>query len=1089
MRRIIFAILVIVLFSIPSLAKYSGGTGDPNTPYEIANATDLMTLANDTNDYNKCFIMISDIDLDPNLPGNQVFRKAVIGRDVNGSNLYFDGRYFRAGFDGNGYKILNMTIDTNDGNDCLGLFGSVIYATNKEIKNITLENINIRGGNKTNFIGGLVAYNQGGIIRNCSSSGVIKTDSNSMYFGGLIGYNTESPGGSKNNIIDCCSSCVITGDINSSYFGGIAGYSNYGTVESCHSDGIIKNNGISSYIGGLIGFSASKSVILNCYSEANIIDAAYHMGGLVGQNDGSIINSYSTGYINTTKNFTTQNVGGLVGLNNGVIDNSFSSGNVNFNFSWYSGGLAGRNNGNIKSCYSTGTVSGLYSSSNLGGLIGISDGNIINCYSISSVTEGETSAYIGGLAGHNRGNIIKCFSRGTVPFMPYSGGLVGEDDYTPKENIISSYFLNNAGPNNGNGISLTDEQFKMRSSFAGWDFIKIWFTEEGLNYPELKRCGLSPEYSGGSGAANDPYQISNASDLLNMAIDVGVYSKSFVLTADINLDPNLPGNFIYPEAVIAAQSWPVFKGVFDGAGHKIINLTIDTNGMNTNYLGLFGNIWCISIENVNLENVNIKSGWLSKYIGGLVGYNWANEIYNCSSTGNIIAGETSWYIGGLIGASKSSHVTNCFTECNIFGTGNLGGLIGYDYESFVTNCNSKSNISNYFRNSGSGFGGLVGYAEHSNINHCFATGDVNGDAYVGGLVGYQSGGTSYCYASGKVSGRFEIGGLVGNKEGGIISNCYSTCSVIGGDWCAGLVGTNWGGNIDNSYSTGNVSGYSSIGGFIGVNNEGIIRNCYSIGEVNSSSGGGFAGYNYATIINDFYLINSGPDNNLGEPLTDQQMKQKASFIGWDFNDIWTIKEAITYPRLAWDNSIQFNIVLDSNWMYQNMPNKDYSSIMAQISDIDDPCGNSSYMYYWSIELPDDVNVGPRGGFGGVPSTALPKFPISARGCDVPFSISDSGQTFKVICEIVGDRYGNTGRAEKEFAIALLGDTNNDGVVNIADRSIINAFWRNGSAGAFTLKDCDINCDGVVNIADRSIANSIWRGALGTNYVSTPCPLR
>ena len=37
-----------------------------------------MTLANDTNDYNKCFVMTADIDLDPNIPGNQVFNKAVI---------------------------------------------------------------------------------------------------------------------------------------------------------------------------------------------------------------------------------------------------------------------------------------------------------------------------------------------------------------------------------------------------------------------------------------------------------------------------------------------------------------------------------------------------------------------------------------------------------------------------------------------------------------------------------------------------------------------------------------------------------------------------------------------------------------------------------------------------------------------------------------------------------------------------------------------------------------------------------------------------------------------------------------------------
>jgi hypothetical protein len=82
-----------------------------------------------------------------------------------------------------------------------------------------------------------------------------------------------------------------------------------------------------------------------------------------------------------------------------------------------------------------------------------------------------------------------------------------------------------------------------------------------------------------------------------------------------------------------------------------------------------------------------------------------------------------------------------------------------------------------------------------------------------------------------------------------------------------------------------------------------------------------------------------------------------------------------------------------------------------------------------------------------------------------------------------------GQASAQFGIALLGDVNNDTVVNIADRSIINAFWRLGSAGPFTSRACDLNPDGTVNIADRSIANVIWRGVLGRNSVTQPCTLR
>jgi len=52
---------------------------------------------------------------------------------------------------------------------------------------------------------------------------------------------------------------------------------------------------------------------------------------------------------------------------------------------------------------------------------------------------------------------------------------------------------------------------------------------------------------------------------------------------------------------------------------------------------------------------------------------------------------------------------------------------------------------------------------------------------------------------------------------------------------------------------------------------------------------------------------SGLNNGYGTPLTDAQMKQQASFVGWDFvletangpNDIWAICEDASYPKLAW----------------------------------------------------------------------------------------------------------------------------------------------------------------------------------------------
>ncbi|MHC4498918.1 MAG: matrixin family metalloprotease, partial [Planctomycetota bacterium] len=204
-----------------------------------------------------------------------------------------------------------------------------------------------------------------------------------------------------------------------------------------------------------------------------------------------------------------------------------------------------------------------------------------------------------------------------------------------------------------------------------------------------------------------------------------------------------------------------------------------------------------------------------------------------------------------------------------------------------------------------------------------------------------------------------------------------------------------------------------------------------------------------------------------------------AYSGWNIDEV-----EITGRR---SNILVVDFGLDNLWMYQNLPGQSNSDLMATVSVTDDPMGNSSYSYAWEIVLPGDVNLTPVTVDGGGAGDA--SWTFAARGCDEPGGLSDSGQTFTVRVTITGDDYGNTGQAEGQFGIALLGDTNNDGVVNVADRSIANAFWRTGSAGPYTLRDCDVNCDGVVNVADRSIANAIWRGILGQNSVSSPCPLR
>ena len=99
-------------------------------------------------------------------------------------------------------------------------------------------------------------------------------------------------------------------------------------------------------------------------------------------------------------------------------------------------------------------------------------------------------------------------------------------------------------------------------------------------------------------------------------------------------------------------------------------------------------------------------------------------------------------------------------------------------------------------------------SSYGTISASYATGNADGDAYVGGLVGWNFFGTiSGSYATGaatSTAGSF-VGGLVGNNNG-TISASYATGDAIStsGSFVGGLVGRN-GGTIGACYFDSNVS--------------------------------------------------------------------------------------------------------------------------------------------------------------------------------------------------------------------------------------------------------------------------------------------
>ena len=82
-NAICYIVILIFLYTGACLAKYSGGTGEPNDPYLIATPNDLNAISLDSNDWDKHFKMIADI----NMAGTTGDQFNMIGNSITALSL------------------------------------------------------------------------------------------------------------------------------------------------------------------------------------------------------------------------------------------------------------------------------------------------------------------------------------------------------------------------------------------------------------------------------------------------------------------------------------------------------------------------------------------------------------------------------------------------------------------------------------------------------------------------------------------------------------------------------------------------------------------------------------------------------------------------------------------------------------------------------------------------------------------------------------------------------------------------------------------------------------------------------------------
>ncbi len=733
MRFFLWALVCLSIFSSLALG-YSGGSGMPESPYEIATPADLIQLGDTPDDYAKHFKLTADIDLAGQGPmGDGTWSQAIIasGTDFSGS------------FNGNGFKIRNLTINTQ-GLDYsyLGLFGAL--GVGSVVENLALENVQIISGWNSEYIGGLCGRSDG-LIDGCfvQEANVI----GKYYVGGLCGHNVS------------------------------------GMISHSFATGLVQGQSIT---GGLVGgngeYASSEGVIQFSFSTATVIfktGSSYKLGGLCGENWGTVSQSYATGAV------TGQ---------------------------YYFGGLCGGNYGTLVDCYASGGVEGDYSG---GGLCGQNDrGKIIRCYANGSVSVDD---YPGGLCG-----------------MANSDGAYGDHGVT-YEDTRNFWDVESSGTGaSAMGTGISHAQLLTQSTFTdvGWDFSEydgnpaVWKWVPTLAVPLiLDWQPIVNEYSGGDGSAQTPWKIAKVEDLILMSSSPDDWDKHFILIKDLDL-----AGYVFDKAVIAPDAdgsdWEFqgtpFTGSFDGQGNTIRNLTV-YNSDGGDYLGLFGHTRDGAISGVILKDLLIDTaGNDSIHIGGLIGKQLRGLTQDCSVSGTIHAGIYDAYgvqnglvVGGLIGACEADFwefptVVRCSSSAEVHGILYVGGLVGTQSNSAIRECYSSGSVEGEQYT-----GGLVGMG-FGLIERCFTTAavrDLYGGSYLGGLVGHH-GGTIYdSFARSRVyahSGSTHVGGFAGSCFG--VGRCYSASSITLKDFVMDHVGAFAGqpqGVVGSSFFDSDIAGWES----------------------------------------------------------------------------------------------------------------------------------------------------------------------------------------------------------------------------------------------------------------------------------------
>ena len=456
----------------------------------------------------------------------------------------------------------------------------------------------------------------------------------------------------------------------------------------------------------------------------------------------------------------------------------------------------------------------------------------------------------------------------------------------------------------------------------------VKYEYEVRELPEAKYITPASDFAGGDGTESNPYQISNAAELAllheKIASDSETRKKDYVkacyvLTDDISV--NDTEDFDKWETNAPEYSWqPIgfgtddFTGVFDGDGHTISGLYINTNCEDTseNY-GLFARV-AGTVKNVTISQSYFAVSGVNGTLGSIAGVlTDTGAIENCNSSAVISCYDT--LTGGIVGQSFGGVVSglndkkdeneeretrySSISGCTFTGTITqvkdhahwyLGGIIGSCHGN-IDKCVNNGTI-NFAADNVDSVGGIAGMMYDGTVSDCKNTGTLrcktteeSNHAVAGGIIGTlffsSTGGEKYmsreaavdkCENSGTVEGQLYAGGIIGqlsdnrNQYTVTVSDCTNSGSVSAVEYSGGVIGylyaigKNKNGesivirDCENTadLSKGTVGGI--IANFMSTSGDVTIKDCKNSGALSSD------GQHCGGIIS-YWMMDSSPSNS------------------------------------------------------------------------------------------------------------------------------------------------------------------------------------------------------------------------------------